>query len=86
MLAIRIILYFSATLIIYPVWGMLDPATFSSQLTETFALAKDASETQIRQASAVFVLLNVAGYSEVFQMQLLCPFTRAHYCDLMSNQ
>lgn len=60
MLLIRTILYFSASLIIlYPSWGLIDPAAFSNQLTETFANAKQASDTQIRQASLVFMLLNL---------------------------
>ena len=59
MLVIRIILFLSAILImIYPVWGIIDPSSYLNELIETFPLAKGASNSQVQKSSLILLLPN----------------------------
>jgi len=57
---IRLILFFSAILImLYPVWGIIDPASYLNELIETFPFAKGASDSQVQKSSLILLLPNI---------------------------
>ena len=59
MLLIRIILFFTAVLILfYPILGIIDPILYLNELIDKFPFAKGASDTQIRQSSLILILSN----------------------------
>ena len=51
MLIIRLILFLSAILImLYPIWGVVEPASYLIELIETFPFAKGESDAQVQKS------------------------------------
>ena len=58
---IKGILYFVAILImLYPVWGIVEPASYLNELIETFPFAKGANDEQVLKSSLILLLPNSA--------------------------
>jgi hypothetical protein len=58
-LAIRIILYFTAVIVLfYPISGVIDPASYLNGLLEKFPFAQGASDAQIQQSSLIQIASN----------------------------
>lgn len=61
MLIIKWILYFAAILImLYPVWGVVEPASYLNELIETFPFAIGANDEQVLKSSLILLLPNAA--------------------------
>ncbi|CAM4215869.1 hypothetical protein [Shewanella denitrificans] len=59
MLIIRFILFFAAFVImLYPVWGLIEPTSYLNELVETFPFAKGASDAQVQKSSLILLLPN----------------------------
>ncbi|WP_139326783.1 hypothetical protein [Shewanella sp. UCD-KL21] len=59
MLIIRFILFFAAFFImLYPIWGLIEPTSYLNELIETFPFAKGASDAQVQKALIILLLPN----------------------------
>ena len=57
--AARFLLFLgAAALLAYPLWGLLDPNSYTSELREHYAFAEGASSEQIRSSAAMLWLSN----------------------------
>lgn len=60
MLLIRVILIISAVVVIlYPVWGLIDPGSYLVEILESYPFANEASDSQVRQAALLLWLSNI---------------------------
>ena len=60
MKAIRILLVFSALIIVlYPIWGIIDPQSYLIEILEVYPEAVDASDSQVRKAALLLLLSNL---------------------------
>jgi len=56
---IRFILLFVAVFILlYPIWGIIDPTSYLNEFIEKFPFAEGASDEQIRKSSLILILSN----------------------------
>ncbi|WNC73470.1 hypothetical protein RGQ13_05595 [Thalassotalea psychrophila] len=61
MIIVKGILFFTAILImLYPFWGIVEPASYLNELIETFPFAKGANDEQVLKSSLILLIPNSA--------------------------
>ena len=80
----RTILLFSAgLLVLYPLWGLLQPTSFVTELSEHYAFAEGVSDTQVRASAAMLWISNGTLAIALFALaQLISSPARGMYARL----
>lgn len=55
---VTVLLVSALMLVVYPIWGLVDPTTFLQELVEQFPLAENASSDQVRRAAYYMLVSN----------------------------
>ncbi|ARD21768.1 hypothetical protein [Shewanella japonica] len=84
MSAIKGLLYIAASVVVlYPLWGLIQPASYLTEIVEVYPFAGDANEAQVRVAAGLLLLSNtVMGLSLVSIAGLIARPTSIHLLKL----